>query len=189
MSRQRIEEAIQKHRAAVGQLAGEAPLLAAVAETLVQCVRNGHHIYVLGNGGSAADAQHIAAEIVGKYRRDRVGYPAVALTTDTSLLTAVSNDYGFETIFERQVEALVGPGDVVWILSTSGRSPNVLRAATKARELGAQVIGFTGGSGGELGPFCHRYLVAAADTSDRIQEIHQLAYHIVCQLLEETLSP
>ena len=188
MNQQRIEESIHIHQTAVGQLAGQAPLLAAMAERLVHCVRDGHRIYVLGNGGSAADAQHIAAEIVGKYRLDRPGFPAVALTTDTSLITAVSNDYGFETIFERQVETLVGQGDVVWILSTSGQSPNVLGAARKARELGAHLIGFTGGTGGELRQLSDQCLVAAAETSDRIQEIHQLAYHIVCQLLEENLA-
>jgi D-sedoheptulose 7-phosphate isomerase len=182
-----VKNAIRVHEGAVRELAGQASLLAEIAECLTRCVRSGRRIYVLGNGGSAADAQHIAAEIMGKFRRDRRGFPATALTTDTSLLTAVSNDYGFETIFERQIEALVGDGDVVWVLSTSGRSPNVLRAVRAAKRQGAQVVGFTGGTGGELVKLCDRCLIAAARTSERIQEIHQLAYHIVCHQLEEAL--
>ena len=188
MNLQTIQEAIRIHQDAVRALEAQTDLLVAMAERLAECARGGRRIYTLGNGGSAADAQHIAAEIVGKYRRHRSGWPAVALTTDTSLLTAVSNDYGFDAVFERQIDALARKGDVVWVLSTSGRSANVLRASMKARELGAHVIGFTGGDGGELPKFCDQCLIAAAETSDRIQEIHQLAYHAICQLLEEELS-
>ena len=186
--KERVEQAIEKHEAAVRALSGESALLVEMAERLVSCVRDGGRIYVLGNGGSAADAQHIAAELVGKYRRDRRGFPAVALTTDTSLLTAVSNDYGFEAVFERQVEALVGAGDVVWVLSTSGNSENVLRAAERAKQAGAVVMGFTGGSGGKLKERCDLCLVVGAQTSDRIQEVHQLAYHVICEMVEEALS-
>jgi D-sedoheptulose 7-phosphate isomerase len=150
-------------------------------------MRDGGRIYILGNGGSAADAQHIAAEMVGRYRRERRGFPAVALTTDTSLLTAVSNDYGYDAVFERQVEALVRSGDAVWVLSTSGNSENVIRAVKAARKIGAYVIGFTGGDGGKLRELCDECLVAEAETSDRIQEVHQLAYHVICEMFEEAM--
>jgi D-sedoheptulose 7-phosphate isomerase len=183
-----VSSAIEVHRSGVEALADQAELLCAIAEVTAARLRDDHRLYILGNGGSAADAQHIAGEIVGRFRRDRPGWPAVALTTDTSVITSVSNDYGYDSVFERQVEALVRPGDVVWALSTSGNSENVLRAVTKARERGATVIGFTGRQGGKLAPLCDHCLCAAAETSDRIQEIHQLAYHILCHCIEEDLT-
>lgn len=185
---ERVQKAIGRHEEAVRALAGEAELLVAMADRLSKCVGEGGRIFVLGNGGSAADAQHIAAELVGRYLRDRRGFAATALTTDTSLLTAVSNDYGFETVFERQVEALVRAGDVLWALSTSGNSENVLRAVRRAREMGAHTIGFSGGDGGKLRELCDQCLVADAQTSDRIQEVHELAYHVICEMVEESLG-
>ena len=146
-------------------------------------------MYVCGNGGSAADAQHIAGELAGRFRRERRPLPCVALSTDTSVLTAVGNDYSYEDIFSRQVEALAGAGDVVWALSTSGNSPNVLKAASAARQAGATVIAMTGAGGGRLAEaaeFCFR---APADRTDLIQLLHQLAYHIICELLDERFSP
>ncbi len=186
--KQLLQLALDAHRSAVDALAEQGELLESIGTTLVDCLRGGHRIYALGNGGSAADAQHIAGEIVGRFRRDRPGWPAVALTTDTSILTAVSNDYGYDLVFERQVEALVRAGDVVWALSTSGNSENVLRAVRKAKELDATVIGFSGADGGALAPLCDQVLIVAARTSDRIQEVHQLAYHLLCQFIEMSLT-
>lgn len=181
-----VTEQIEAHLRTVEALRNEAPRLEAIAAAIVSALAAGRCIYTLGNGGSAADAQHIAAELVGRFKHpQRRALPAVALTTDTSNLTAIGNDFGFEEVFRRQVQALVRTGDVVWALSVSGRSPNVLLAATAAREQGAVVIGFTGTRGGALADLCDHCLVAAHADSDRVQEAHQLAYHIICGLVEQ----
>lgn len=159
-------------------------LLERVAEKIIACLDGGGTVYVLGNGGSAADAQHIAAELVGRFKVDRKALAAVALTTDCSILTAVSNDLGYGESFARQVDALVRKGDIVWALSVSGRSPNVLRAVERARAIGAMVVGFTGRQGGLLIEQCDLSFVADHDESDRVQEAHQLAYHLVCDRIE-----
>jgi len=159
-------------------------LLQKIGQVLCRALDDGHRIYLLGNGGSAADAQHIAAELVGRFKRERRALPAIALTTDTSGLLSISNDYGFNHVFARQVEALVQAGDVVWALSTSGNSPNILEAARVARSLRARVIGFTGRTGGELKSLCDYCLCVDHETSDRIQEMHQLSYHLICDFVE-----
>ena len=133
-------------------------------------------------------AQHIAAELVGRFKQDRRALPAVALTTDTSILTAVSNDIGYEHCFARQVEALATARDVVWVLSVSGRSPNVLRAAEAAKRIGAFVIGFTSRTGGALPELCDLLLCADHESSDRVQEVHELAYHLICDRIERHCS-
>jgi D-sedoheptulose 7-phosphate isomerase len=163
-------------------------LLQRIADAVVACFRRGGRLYVLGNGGSAADAQHIAAELVGRFKRDRQALPAVALTTDTSILTAVANDLGAELVFARQVEALARPGDAVWALSVSGSSPNVLKALTAATAAGALRIGFTGRLGARLAALCDHCLTAEHESSDRVQEVHQLAYHLVCDRIERALA-
>jgi D-sedoheptulose 7-phosphate isomerase len=148
----------------------------------------GRKLLLFGNGGSAADAQHIAAELVGRYQRERRGLPAIALTTDTSALTAIANDYGYDDVFARQVRALGGPGDVALALSTSGRSPSVLRAVAACREIGIGTVGLTGGTGGELAgavDVCLR--VSASTLSSRIQETHIVAGHVICELVERRL--
>lgn len=167
--------------AAVGEQLG---LLVLIADRIIECFDTGGKLVVFGNGGSAADAQHIAAELVGRFKTDHRPLPAVALTTDTSVLTAVSNDFGFEHVFERQVEALVRPGDVAWALSVSGRSPSVLRALRRARVAGAATVGFTGRSGGAMSEHCDYCLRVDHDSSDRVQEVHQLAYHLICGRIE-----
>jgi D-sedoheptulose 7-phosphate isomerase len=144
---------------------------------------NEHRVYIFGNGGSAADAQHIAAELIGRLKRERRSLPAIALTTDTSCLTAISNDYGFERAYTRQVEGLVRAGDVVWALSTSGNSANILEAVQAARTQEAVVVGFTG-QGGKLRTMCDLCLCVNHTSSDRIQEIHQIAYHLICDEVE-----
>ncbi|HNQ23550.1 MAG TPA: D-sedoheptulose 7-phosphate isomerase [Phycisphaerae bacterium] len=179
-----MQEQFAEHQRAVAAAVEQIPLLARMADRLAECFRAGGRLHLLGNGGSAADAQHIAAELVGRFKQERPALPAVALTTDTSILTAVGNDLGFEAGFDRQVEALVTARDAVWALSTSGSSPNVLRAVERARRVGALCLGFTGRKGRRLRELCDLCFVADHDDSDRIQEVHQLAYHLICERIE-----
>ena len=158
--------------------------IAIAAEMLIDCIRSGGCIYLCGNGGSAADAQHIAAELVGRFVRERKGLPAVALTTDTSNLTSIANDYGFEHVFRRQVEALVNEGDVLWAFSTSGTSKNVLAAAELAKEKGVAVLAFTGKKDSPLEKMADVCICVEGPTAT-VQEIHQVAYHILCDLAEK----
>jgi len=151
---------------------------------IVQTLQAGNKILLCGNGGSAADAQHLAAELVGRYEKHRRAYPAVALNTDTSALTAISNDYGYEGVFARQVEALAVPGDLLIAISTSGKSPNVLKAADKARELGAKVIGLTGCSGQPLSAHCDLVVVVPSDRTSRVQEAHITIGHLWCEMID-----
>jgi D-sedoheptulose 7-phosphate isomerase len=159
------------------------------ADMLVGCLRRGGKILVCGNGGSAADAQHLASELVGRYRRerDRAPLPAIALTTDTSLLTAISNDYGFQEVFARQVTALAVPGDVVIGISTSGRSPNVVAALVAARELGAYTVAMVGQQRGELGEVAQATIRVPSQDTPRIQEVHAVIIHVLCDLIERQL--
>jgi D-sedoheptulose 7-phosphate isomerase len=162
--------------------------VAEITAHLVQCFREGNKLLLCGNGGSAADAQHIAAELVNRYRRDRPGLPALALTTDTSVLTSVGNDRAFGQTFTRQVEALAQRGDVVVGLSTSGRSPNVLRALDAARARGALAIGFTGAGGGEsMAPHCDHLVIVPSAETPRIQECHEFLWHAICGMVEREL--
>jgi D-sedoheptulose 7-phosphate isomerase len=158
-----------------------------IADTIITALRHGHKLLIVGNGGSAADAQHIAAEIVGRYKKDRPAYAAIALTTDTSALTAISNDYGFERVFARQVEGLGTRGDVLLALSTSGRSPSILAALHTAHERGLVTIGFTGSKGGALGTVCDHVLIAPSDDTPVIQQIHLAVGHGICEEIEQTL--
>lgn len=152
-----------------------------------EAVRRGGTLFFCGNGGSAADAQHMATEYVVRYMRNRRAYPAVALTTDTSLLTAAANDIGFENVFARQVEALAKPGDLLIIHSTSGNSPNVVRAAEAAREKGLPVLAFSARDGGVLRDVADHTVVIPTDRTDRAQELHLCIEHIICDLIERTL--
>ena len=174
-----------EHQRVVTVAAEQAPLLEQIADRIITCFKQGGRLYVLGNGGSAADAQHIAAELVGRFKHDRKALPAVALTTDTSVLTAVANDTGAENCFSRQVEALATERDIVWALSVSGTSPNVIRALERAKAIGAFVVGFTGRSGGLFTEYCDLYFRVDHYVSDRVQEVHQLAYHLVCDRIEQ----
>jgi len=160
---------------------------ARAAELLIAALKGGGTLYVCGDGGSAAESQHIAGELVGRFLMNRPALPCVALTTDSSILTAVANDYDFSRTFQRQVEALVKPGDVLWALSTSGNSPNVLKAAVLARQRGAKVLGMTGRSGGKLAELCDLCLCVPADSSPAIQEGHLTLIHILCRLVEEAM--
>lgn len=150
-------------------------------------VSQGGTLFFCGNGGSAADAQHMATEYVVRYMRKRRAYPAIALTTDTSLLTAAGNDMGFETVFARQIEALAKPGDLLIIHSTSGNSPNVLRAAETARQQGVQVLAFSARDGGALRALADHSVIIPTERTDRAQELHLCIEHIICDLVEQTL--
>jgi D-sedoheptulose 7-phosphate isomerase len=150
-------------------------------------VARGGTLFFCGNGGSAADAQHMATEYVVRYMRDRRAYPAVALTTDTSLLTAAGNDLGFELVFSRQVEALTRPGDLLVIHSTSGNSPNVLRAAEAARARGVPVLAFAARDGGALRAIADHSVIVPTTRTDRAQEVHLCVEHLICELVEEAL--
>jgi D-sedoheptulose 7-phosphate isomerase len=168
----------------------DAALLAtarAIAAAIIAALRAGNKLLIIGNGGSAADAQHIAAEIVGRYKQDRPAYAAIALSTDTSALTAIANDYGFERVFARQVEGLGQHGDVLLALSTSGRSPNILAALRSARERGLVTIGFAGAKGEALGAHCDHLLVAPSDDTPIVQQIHLTIAHGICDEIEQTL--
>ena len=163
------------------------PDLERAAAMVRETVARGGTLFFCGNGGSAADAQHLATEYVVRYVRNRRAYPAVALTTDTSLLTAAGNDLGFDEVFARQVEALARPGDLLVIHSTSGNSPNVLRAAEAARAKGVAVLAFSARDGGKLRALADHSVVVPTDRTDRAQEVHLCVQHIICDLVEEEL--
>jgi len=147
-------------------------------------LKKGRKILICGNGGSAADAQHIAAELTGRYKIERKGLPAIALTTDTSALTAIGNDYGYEHVFSRQVEALARKGDLLIGISTSGNSRNVIYALQKAKEIGCRTIGFSGKGGGKMNDVCDLNIIVPSDDTARIQEMHIMIGHILCQLID-----
>jgi D-sedoheptulose 7-phosphate isomerase len=155
---------------------------------IATALRAGNKLLIAGNGGSAADAQHIAAEIVGRYKKDRPAFAAIALTTDTSALTAISNDYGFEQVFARQVEGLGKRGDVLLVLSTSGRSANILSCLKTARSQGLVTVGFTGAKGSALGASCDHLLVAPSEDTAVIQQIHLAFAHGICDAIEQALT-
>ncbi len=177
-----------EHQEVVAALADQAAVLDRIADIVADCLGNGRRVYTFGNGGSAADAQHIACELLGRFKCERQALPALALSTDSSTITAIANDLGYEHIFARQLQGLLQPGDVVWALSTSGNSPNVLAAVRVAAERGATTIGFTGQAGGKLADLCTHVFCAAHTSSDRIQEAHLLAYHYVCERVEARLA-
>ncbi|HEV7859358.1 MAG TPA: D-sedoheptulose 7-phosphate isomerase [Pyrinomonadaceae bacterium] len=157
------------------------------AQLICQTLREGHKLLLCGNGGSAADAQHIAAELVGRYERQRRAWPAIALTTDTSALTALGNDYGYAEIFARQVEALAQRGDLLVAISTSGDSPNVLKAVERAREKGCRTIALTGAGGGQLAPACDEAVIIPSTRTSRVQEAHITIGHLWCEMIDAAL--
>lgn len=161
----------------------------AITTAITACLRQGGKLLVAGNGGSAADAQHIAGEFISRLNYDRPAAAAIALTTDSSVLTAVGNDYGFEKVFERQILGLGRPGDVFLAISTSGRSPNILKAMEAARSLDMVVTGFTGRSGGQMPSYAHLLLHAPSDLTPLIQQVHIMAAHVICGAVEARLFP
>ncbi len=157
------------------------------AECIIHAMQTGHKVLIAGNGGSAADAQHMAAELVVRFEKDREGFPAMALTTDSSILSAGGNDYGFDAVYERQIQALGFEGDIFVAISTSGNSENIIRAVRMAGNRKMKVIGMTGDTGGRMKQFCDIMLCVPHDRTARIQEIHEHTIHTLCQLVEEKM--
>jgi len=164
-----------------------APVLIAISTEIAQCFINGGKLMIFGNGGSASDAQHIAAEFVNRFKMERPPLPAVALTTDTSILTSIGNDYEFNDIFIKQVSALGNESDIVWGISTSGNSENVVRALREAARNEMKIIGFTGRDGGKMKGLCDMLFQSPSENTARIQEVHIAAAHIICQLVDEIM--
>lgn len=169
-------------------IASSADVIAQIASQIIRALKNGGKLIIFGNGGSSADAQHIAAELVGRFQKERRALAALALTTNTSVLTALANDYGYETVFSRQLEALADKKDVVLAISTSGNAKNVNIAVRKAKADGIKTIAFTGQPGGELAKLADIALIVPAKITARIQEAHITVGHILCELIEDELS-
>jgi D-sedoheptulose 7-phosphate isomerase len=184
----RIDRHIEDHLATIAALRSQIHLIEQIGRLMIACIREGGCIFWLGNGGSAADSQHLAAELVERFELERPGIRSVALTTDTSALTAIGNDEGFERIFARQLMALCRPGDLVIGISTSGNSPNVLAAVRTARDLGLGTVGLSGRDGGELKALVDLCLIVPSDNTARIQEAHILVGHILCDLAERHVA-
>ena len=181
----KIESIFKKHQDTIQKSTSLIPQISEVASLIKKILHSGGKVLIFGNGGSASDSQHIAAEIVGRFVKERKGLPAIALTTDTSIITAVANDYGYEHIFSRQIEALCLKNDVVIGLSTSGNSKNVVKGLEKANALGAITIGLTGGDGGLIKKISTHAIVIDSNETARIQEAHIFIGHILCELIDE----
>jgi len=180
-----IEKEIAEHLKVAENMSCLTNKVEIAAQLCIDTLQEGGKLLIFGNGGSAADAQHIAAELVGRYKTDRKGLAAIALTTDTSILTSIGNDFGYKHVFDRQVEALANKGDVVIGISTSGNSENVINALKLASELNCTSIGFSGQNGGEMNKICDVNLVAPSKDTPRIQEIHIIIGHTICHLIDQ----
>ena len=187
--RKQIIETIETHKKMTAELqkSGIETVLS-IAEAITRALEQNGTVYLCGNGGSAADAQHIAGELVGRFRRERKALAAVSLSTDTSIITSIANDYAYENVFARQVEALVREGDILWAFSTSGTSASVIAAVQAAKKKGALVIAFTGTNNSKLEQIADICFCADSESTARSQEIHQLAYHIICDLVESSFT-
>ncbi|MCZ6834578.1 MAG: SIS domain-containing protein [Planctomycetota bacterium] len=181
---QRIDGAI----ASITNLKDEMDDVGAVIEAIAQCLHHGGTLYTCGNGGSAAQALHLAEELIGRYRKERPPFKAICLNADPTALTCIANDFGFESIFSRQCEALLGKEDVLLVLSTSGDSENLVEALEVAKEVGAKALGLLGNRGGDCRVRCDRSLVIPGDDSAHIQEAHMVMIHLICEALEEGLA-
>jgi D-sedoheptulose 7-phosphate isomerase len=183
--RSNIDRSVEVH----GQLISTClPAMTAAANALVSAYRGGHKTMFFGNGGSAADAQHLAAEFVGRYLRERTPLPAIALADNSSAVTAIANDYGYQHVFSRQIQALASPGDIAFAISTSGSSQSVIEAVTSARKLGLFTIGLTGASGGRLRNLVNVLIAVPSDETPRIQECHILVGHALCDAVEQAIT-
>ena len=179
-----IDQAIHETRQILSLFSALEPKIIAAASSMKQLLDAGNKILIIGNGGSAADAQHFAAELMVRFNKERRPYPAIALTTDTSIMTAHSNDYNFQTVLKRQIEALGNTGDCLFALSTSGSSPNIIEALTAAKEKRLFIIGLTGADGGKMKEMCDIIMQVPSKVTARIQETHILIIHLLCELLE-----
>ena len=182
----KLEQSFSEHGALLVECRTRLPAaIIAVGQVLMRSIQSGGKIMLCGNGGSAADAQHIAAELIGRFKKERRAFAAIALTTDASILTCIGNDYSFEDIFARQVAGIGRAGDVLLAISTSGNSPNVLKAVGEASRVGCISVALAGRGGGKLAPLCDHSIVVPSDETPRIQEMHILIGHMMCDLLED----
>ncbi len=179
-----LEEALKALKETVE---AQGRVMETIATSIGSCFEKGGKVFLCGNGGSAADCQHIAAEFINRFRLDRAPLPAVALTTDTSVLTSISNDYSFGQVFAKQIQALGKKGDILWALSTSGSSPNVIDALGVARRLGIVTVGFTGAGKSKMEQLCDMILKVASTDTPRIQEVHIFCAHVICDMVERRL--
>jgi D-sedoheptulose 7-phosphate isomerase len=184
-----LEEELKVHTRIMEKTVEQcSPVISEIVGRLVECFRNGNKVMFCGNGGSAADSQHMAAEFVNRFRMDRAALPAIALTVDTSILTAIGNDLSYEFTFSRQVEALAKPGDILAAMSTSGASPNILKALDAARQRGVKTVGFTGEKGRQtMASKCDLCLVVPSADTPRVQEVHEFVWHAICGMVEQAL--
>jgi len=189
MDRTKLEEELEVHTRIMEQTVAQcAPAIDQIADCLLECFRKGNKVMLCGNGGSAADSQHMVAEFVNRFRLDRAALPAIALTVDTSILTAIGNDSSFDFTFSRQVEALGKPGDILAAISTSGGSTNILKALEVARECGLKTVGFTGEKGRQtMAPKCDLCLIVPSADTPRVQEVHEFIWHVICGVVEQAL--
>ena len=187
-SRKKIEEIIISSSDLISSLTLMTPEIEKAIDKITSCLKNGKKIILFGNGGSAADAQHIAAELIGRFKLKRQSYPALALTSNTSIITAISNDFSFTSSFSRQCESLVSKNDIVIGISTSGKSVNVRKALLVSKKKGASTIGLLGNGGGTIKKIVDIPLVVKSNSTPRIQEAHRVIYHIICELVEEILE-
>lgn len=187
--RKLIEESVNNHKSVLNSLPINYSVIEEIASLLISSLKNKGKILFLGNGGSAADAQHLAAEFVGRFKKDRYPLAAIALTTNTSILTAVGNDFSFEEIFSRQIEALININDIVIGISTSGKSKNIIKAIQTARQLGVKTVGLLGKDGGDLSAIVDVPLIINSYDTPRVQEMHILIGHIICNIVETSIYP
>lgn len=184
-----IKAEFEAHKQTIDTVIAELiPAVESVSQLIIERLQAGNKILICGNGGSAADAQHIAAELSGRYKSERRALAGIALTTDTSALTAIGNDYGYESVFSRQVEALANKGDLLIAISTSGNSQNVIQAITTAKELGCHTVGLSGRDGGAMSDSCDFNIVIPSDDTPRIQEMHILIGHTICQAIDDVFT-
>ena len=188
ISEQLVHEYIEKSAEVVNNCSNNVPEIIQAIKEIISCLTNNKKIVVFGNGGSAADAQHMAAEFIGRYKLERKSLPAIALTTDTSILTAIGNDYSFSEIFSRQCEGIVNAKDIVIGISTSGKSENVRKGLVTAKNLDAITIGILGKDGGNIKEFCDVSIIVNESDTPRIQEAHRIIIHIICEMVEEKLK-
>ena len=184
-----IKKSINSNKIALNCLENNIETIKTIASLAITCLQNKGKIIFMGNGGSAADSQHLAAELIGRFKKNRSALPAIALSTNTSILTAIGNDFGFDLIFSRQIEALTNPNDLVIGISTSGNSKNLIIAIEKAKELGAKTVGFLGKDGGLLKNIVNISLTIEINDTPRVQEMHILAGHIICEIIENHFFP
>ena len=182
-----LSSSLIEHSEILTKVKGQTIPIVAISNAIVSTLKAGGKVMICGNGGSAADSQHFAAELTGRYKKERRALAAIALHTDTSALTAISNDYAYDKVFSRQVEALGKKGDALVIITTSGNSPNLLEAARKAKELDITVIGLLGKGGGKAKDLCDLSFIVPSDNTPRIQEMHILTIHIICEIIDNSV--